>query len=76
VLAFFPVEDRPHRFLAGGEAGGDVEQLVQVNRRAASKLAHEVPAGRALEEGVHDFGLGHARELRAALEETPYEGPE
>jgi hypothetical protein len=25
---------------------------------------------------VHDLGLGHARELRAALREAPYEVPE
>jgi hypothetical protein len=40
ALAFLPIENCPHRFLAGGEAGGDVEQLVRVDRRAASKLAH------------------------------------
>jgi hypothetical protein len=37
---------------------------------------HEVLTGGALEEGVHDLRLGHARELRAALGETPYEVPE
>jgi hypothetical protein len=76
ALALLPIEDRPHRFLAGGEAGGDVEQLVRVDERAASKFAHEVPAGGALEEGVHDLRLGHARELRATLGETPHEVPE
>jgi hypothetical protein len=76
VLAFLSVEDRPHRFLARGEAGSDVEQLVRVDGRVASKFAHEVPAGGALEEGVHDLRLGHARELCAALGETPYEVPE
>jgi hypothetical protein len=40
------------------------------------ELAHEVPAGRALEEGVHDLGLGDARELRTALGEALYESPE
>jgi hypothetical protein len=76
ALALLPVEDGPHRLLAEGEAGGDVEQLVGVNRRAAPELAHEVPAGRALEEGMYDLGLGHTRELRAALREAPYEVPE
>jgi hypothetical protein len=76
ALAIFPVEDGPHRLLAGGKAGGDVEQLVGVNGRTAPELVHEVSAGRALEEGVHDLGLGHARELRAALGEASYEVPE
>jgi hypothetical protein len=40
------------------------------------ELAHEVPVGRALEEGVHDLGLGNAQELRTALGEAPYEVPE
>jgi hypothetical protein len=48
ALALLPIEDCPHRLLARGEAGGDVEQLVRVDRRVASKLAHEVPAGHAL----------------------------
>jgi hypothetical protein len=65
----------PHRLLAGGKAGGDYEQLVGVDRRAAPELAHEVPAGRALEEGVDDLGLGDAQELRTALGEAPYEIP-
>jgi hypothetical protein len=76
AIAFLLVEDRPHRFFSRGEAGGDVEQLVRVDGRAASKLAHEVPAGRALEEGVHDLRLSHTRELRAALGEASYEVPE
>jgi hypothetical protein len=32
LLAFLPVEDRPHCLLAGGKAGGDVEQLIRVDR--------------------------------------------
>jgi hypothetical protein len=48
----------------------------ELHRRVASKLTHEVPAGGALEDGVHDLRLGHARELRAALGEAPYEVPE
>jgi hypothetical protein len=75
ALALLPVEDGPHRLLAGGEAGGDVEQLVGVDRRVAPELKHEVPAGRTLEEGMYDFGLGHARELHAALGEATYEVP-
>jgi hypothetical protein len=76
ALAFLPVEDRPHRFLVRGEVGGDVEQLVRVDRRAVTELAHEVPTGGALEEGVYDLRLGHARELRATLGEVSYEVPE
>jgi hypothetical protein len=67
ALALLPIEDGPHRLLARGEAGGDVERLVRVDRQAAPEFAHEVPAGRALEEGVHDLRLGHAREFRAVL---------
>jgi hypothetical protein len=43
--------------------------------RAAPEFVHEVPAGRALEEGVHDLGLGHARELSTVLGEAPCEVP-
>jgi hypothetical protein len=44
ALALLPVEDGPHRLLTGGEAGGDVEELIGVDRRAAPELVHEVPA--------------------------------
>jgi hypothetical protein len=40
------------------------------------ELAHEVPTGRALEKGMHNLGLGDARELRTTLEEVSYEIPE
>jgi hypothetical protein len=40
------------------------------------ELAHEVPAGRSLEEGMHDLGLGHTRELTTTLGEASYEVPE
>jgi hypothetical protein len=76
ALALLAVEDRSHRLFARGKAGGDVEQLVRVDQRAAPQLAHEVPARGALEEGVHEFGLCHARELRTALGEASYEVPE
>jgi hypothetical protein len=76
ALALLAVEDLSHRLFARGKAGGDVEQLVRVDRRATPQLAHEVPARGALEEGVHDFGLRHAQEIRAALGEVPYEVPE
>jgi hypothetical protein len=76
ALALLSVIDGPHRLLAGGEAGGDVKPLVGVDRRAAPELAHKVPARGALEEGMYDLRLGHARELRAALGEAPYEVPE
>jgi hypothetical protein len=72
-LAFLAIEDFPHRLLTGGKAGGDVEQLVGVDWGAAPKLAHEVPEGRALEKGVHDLGLGHAREFSTALGKGSYE---
>jgi hypothetical protein len=76
VLALHSVEDGPHRFLAGGKAGGDVEQLVGVDWRATPRLMHEVLVGCALEEGVHNLRLGDARDFRTALGEAPYEVPE
>jgi hypothetical protein len=48
----------------------------RTTRRAAPEFVHEVPAGGTLEEGVHDFGLGHAWELCTALGEASYEIPE
>jgi hypothetical protein len=75
-LAFLAVEDGPHRLLARSKAAGDVEQLVGVDRRAPPELAHEVPAGCALKEGVHNLGLGYAREFSTALGKAPYEVPE
>jgi hypothetical protein len=54
-LALLLVENGSHRLLSGSEAGGNVKQLVGVNRRAPPELTHEVPAGRALEESVHDL---------------------
>jgi hypothetical protein len=38
-----------------------------------SKLAHKVPTGRALEEGVHDLRLSNARKLGTALGKVSYE---
>jgi hypothetical protein len=76
ALAFLAVEDRSHRLFARGKAGGDVEQFVRVDRRAAPEVAHKVPARGAFEEGVHDLRLCHARELGTALGEAPYEVPE
>jgi hypothetical protein len=67
------IEDGLHRLLAESKAGVDIEQLVRVDRRASPKLAHEVPAGRTLEKGVHDLRLSYARELGTALGEALYE---
>jgi hypothetical protein len=75
ALALLAVENGPHRLLSGSEASGDVEQLVGVDRRASPELAHEVPTGRALEEGVHDLRLSNARELSTALGKAPCEVP-
>jgi hypothetical protein len=72
-LAFVAIENGSHYLLAGSKAGGDVEQFVGVDRRAAPELAHEVPAGRALEKSMHDLGLGHAREFSTTLGEALYE---
>jgi hypothetical protein len=75
ALALLAVEDRPHRFFTRGKAGGNVEQLVRVDRRTAPQLTHEVPACGAFEEGVHDLKLRHAWELRTTLGEASYEIP-
>jgi hypothetical protein len=76
ALDFLAVEDGSHCLLARSKTGGDIEQLVRVDRWAPPKLAHEVLAGRAFEEVMHDPGLGYTRELSAALGEAPYEVPE
>jgi hypothetical protein len=75
ALASLAVEDRPHCLFARGKAGGDVEQLVRVDRRTTPQLVHEVPACGSFEEGVHNLRLRHAWELRTALGEVPYEIP-
>jgi hypothetical protein len=76
ALALLVVEDGPRCLLVGTKTGGDVEQLVGVDWRASPELAHEVPAGCALEEGVHDLGLSHAREFCTALGKVPYGVPD
>jgi hypothetical protein len=75
MLAFLGVEDGLHSLLTGTKAGGDVEQLVGVDWWATPEFAHEVPVGRAFEEGVHDLELSHARELSTTLGEASYEVP-
>jgi hypothetical protein len=73
ALAFFPSK------MAPTASSPEAKLVVMSNSSFESasgllpKLAHEVPIGRALEESVYDLGLGHARELRAALEEALYE---
>jgi hypothetical protein len=76
ALALLAVKNGPHRLLTRSETGDDVEQLVGVDWWASPKLAHEVPAGHALEEGVYDLGLGHAWEFSSALGKASYEVPE
>jgi hypothetical protein len=76
ALAFLAIENRPHHLFLGGEAGGNVEQLIGVYWQAPSKLVYEVLTGRALEESVYDFRLGNARELGIVLGEVLYEVPE
>jgi hypothetical protein len=73
VLALLAIENSPHSLISGSEAGGDLEQLVGVDQRAPLELAHEVPTGHALEEGVHDVRLSNARELSTTLGKASYE---
>jgi hypothetical protein len=75
LLALLVIDDGPHRLLAGSENSGDVEQLVGVDRQASPKFAHMVPAGCALEDGVHDLELSHARDFSTTLGKAPYEVP-
>jgi hypothetical protein len=63
TLALLVVEDVPHCLLAESETVGDIEQLVGVDWRASPELAHEVPAGRTFEEGMHDLRLGSVGSL-------------
>jgi hypothetical protein len=58
--------------LAGGVVGGSVEQLIDVGGTALRKLVHQVPACRALEEGIDDLDMGDAGELGALLAEVPH----
>ena len=72
ALARFVVEDGTNSLLAGGVVGGSVEQLVGVGGTASRKLVHQVPARRALEEGVDDLDVGDAGKLGALLGEAPH----
>jgi hypothetical protein len=76
ALALLSVEYGPHRLLSGSKAGGDVKKLVGVDRWTSPELAHKVPTGGALEEGMHDLRLSNARELGIALGKTSYEVPQ
>jgi hypothetical protein len=76
TLALLAVEDGPHHLLVRSQTGGNVEQLIGVDRRASPELAYEVSESRALEEGVHDLGLSHAREFSTTLRKVSYEVPE
>jgi hypothetical protein len=71
----FPIEDRINYLFTRGEASGDVEQFIDVVRWAPPQLAYQVPASRALEEGVYDLELVDAQELSAALGEALDEVP-
>jgi hypothetical protein len=73
VLALLAVKDGPHRLLAGSKTSGNVEQLIGVDRRAAPELVHKIPAGGALEKGVHDLGMSYTREFSTALGKASYE---
>jgi hypothetical protein len=73
---FFPSKMAPTASSLEVKLVAMFEQLIGVDRRATPELAHEVPTGRALEKGVYDLRLSHARELRAALGVASYEVPE
>ena len=70
ALARLAVEDGTDRFLAGGKVGGDIEQHVGTGGMASRKLVHQIPARRALEEGIDDLNIGDAGELGALLGEA------
>jgi hypothetical protein len=73
VLALLAVKDGPHRLLAGSKTSGNVEQLIGVDRQAAPELVHKIPAGGALEKGVHDLGMSYTREFSTTLGKASYE---
>jgi len=72
ALVWLVVENGTNSLLASGVVGGSVEQLIGVGGTASRKLVHQVPARRALEEGVDDFDVGDAGELGALLGEAPH----
>ena len=72
ALAWLVIEDGTNRFLAGGEVGGSVEQLIGVDGSAYRELMHQVPTGRTLEESVDDLDVGDAGELGALLGEASH----
>ena len=72
AFVWLVVENGTNCLLAGGVVGGSVEQLIGVGGTASRKLVHQVPARRALEEGVDDLDMGDAGELGALLGEAPH----
>ena len=72
ALVRLVIENSTNCLLAGGVVGGSVEQLVGVGGTSSRKLVNQVPARRALEEGVDDLDVGDVGELGALLGEAPY----
>jgi len=72
ALVRLVVENGTNSLLAGGVVGGSVEQLIGVGGTASRKLVHQVPARRALEEGVDDLDVGDTGELGALLGEASH----
>ena len=72
ALVRLVIENCTNRLLASGVVGGSIEQFVGVGGTASRKLVHQVPARRALKEGVDDLDVGDAGELGALLGEAPH----
>src|SRR6185503_8194640 len=72
ALVQLVVKNDTNYLLAGGVVGGSIEQLIGVGGTASHKLVHQVPARRALEEGVDDLDVGDAGELGALLGEATH----
>jgi len=72
ALVQLVVENCTNSLLVGGVVGGSVKQLVGVGGTASRKLMHQVPARRALEEGIDDLDVGDAGEFGALLGEAPH----
>ena len=70
ALGCLAVEDGTNCFLAGGKVGGDIKQHVRTGGIASRELVHQIPARRALEEGIDDLDVGDAGELGALLGEA------
>ena len=65
------LEDGPDRLLAGGVAGGDLQELMRGARLLAPQFVDQGLAVRPAEERTDDVGIDDARQRVALLGEAP-----